>query len=448
MQYSKDKIIFFILIILMVLPPFFNGGRGALISSAALIFIGLAFLLFSGLDEKEKSAQNGKFFLSPLFFVFLFLIFSLITVFFSISPYNSFFAWLQYLSWAVLFFIAARLKIGEKEIDILIKIFLGVSAVLCIVGIYFYLSGNYIRLTSTFWWPNPFAGYLLFSLPLALYWFLKSGKELKKKLLPGLVLVLIFASFILTGSRGAFLSILLVAPAFYFFRKPSKKDIVSILLILLLSAILIAGINFLKQDGFRFASHAKKSFTDSDLSSSIRLNYWRGSWEIFKDYPVFGSGLGTFGTIYPQYQKEPISAGKYAHNLYLEMLSESGMFVLILFIIFLASVYWPARKNLKEKKYALPLFIGTLAFLIHNGADIDWHFGANTLVFWMFLGLFYNIVNAESSGRSIASRTLFEYRNRRPHKSFIIFISVLLIINGIIFLYERQAKQARHNGLG
>ncbi len=459
----RKKIILFIFIVLMALPPFFSGGNGALISSAALIFIGLAFLLFGFLDKIDKRGYGGNFFLSPFFFLFLFLIFSLITVFFSISPYNSFAGWLQYLSYGVLFFIAANLKIERKEIDFLIKIFLAVSGALSLIGMYFYLTGSYVRLTSTFYWPNPFAGYLLFSLPLALYWFLKRGKGLKKKALPGFVLILIFTAFVLTGSRGAFLSLLLVLPVFFYFYKKSpnppsassgqalyqgdiknekspqppftkggsnifikraRKFFVDILLIIILSAVLITGINFLKQDGFRFAAHAKKSFTESDFSANIRLNYWQGAWEIFKDYPVFGSGLGTFQTIYPQYQKDPISAGKYAHNLYLEMLSEAGVFILILFIAFLASVYRIKFKGLIEKEYAIPLYVGTLAFLIHNGVDVGWHFGANTLVFWIFLGLLYNITKNKR-----------EEHNQKRFRGLIVFISALLIISGIMFLY-------------
>ncbi len=531
----RKKIILFIFVVLMALPPFFSGGNGALIGLAVLAFIGLAFLLFSGIEEADKKNESKNFFLSPFFFLFLFLIFSLITVFFSISPYNSFAVWLQYLSYGTLFFIAANLKIKRKEIDFLIKIFLAVSAALSLIGIYFYLTGSYVRLTSTFYWPNPFAGYLLFSLPLAFCWFLESGKGMKGKVLPGFVLILILAAFVLTGSRGAFLSILLVLPVFiYFYGKSpnplyqggingkspnplyqegingkspnplyqegiknnqspnpdirgwynrAKGNFIDIVLIIVLSAVLITGISFLKQGGFWFASHIEKSFAESDFSTNIRLNYWRGAWEIFKDYPIFGSGLGTFGIIYPQYQKDPISAGKYAHNLYLEMMSEAGAFVLLFFVLFLISVCRRARNGLKEKKYALPLFVGILAFLMHNSVDIDWHFGANTLVFWMFLGLLYNIIvnyktsfflsfrtsearrnplkiaNGKdivfstgkgffSAGRwvEMTKKTMFlnlwnTAKNKLgEHKQnwlrgLIIFISFLLIISGIIFLY-------------
>jgi len=426
----------FILAALLALPPFFDGGNGALIGPTMLVFIALAFSLFSGPNGAEtgKNKKKTRFFPSPLFFLFLFLAFGLISVFFSTSPYNSFEIWIQYLGYGVLFFVAANLRTGEKETDFLVKIFLGASAALSLVGIYFYLTGNYARLTSTFYWPNPFAGYLLFSLPLAICLFLeKREKESGEKLFSGLVLALIIAAFVLTGSRGAFLSVLSVLPIFIYYYSgklrqfsaaSAKKSIAGILLILLLSAALITGINFLKQDGFGFASHARNSFTESDFSAAARLNYWRGAWDIFKDYPVFGSGPGTFQTIYRQYQKNPASGGKYAHNLYLEMLSEAGIFVLLFFILFLSYVYRSAREGLKEKKYALPLFVGTLAFLIHNGVDIDWHFGANALVFWMFLGLLYGAAKHKSG----------EYK-QKGFKAAAVFISALLLIGGIMFLY-------------
>jgi tetratricopeptide (TPR) repeat protein len=354
--------------------------------------------------------------------------------------------WLQYLSYGILFFIVAKLNFERREIDLLIKIFLGVSVILCLIGIYFYLVGGYSRLTSTFYWPNPFAGYLLFSLPLGLFWFLESKKVFREKLLPVLILILLITSFILTASRGAFLSIL-IGLIIYFvvdFRR-TKRELFVLFLLISLSFSLVFLLGLIKSENVIFLHSRASQESFLDTSSSIRLNYWKGTWEIFKDRPLTGSGLGTFGTIYPQYQKDPISAGKYAHNLYLEMLSEEGIFVLIIFIVFLTSIYWNSFRDLKEKNYALPLYIGTLAFMFHNGVDIDWHFPANTLTFWIFLGLFYNISQGKEVNKLLTKIFTFLSRFKRKyslkkHNSIInlliVSISILLIIKGIIFLYS------------
>ncbi len=552
---NSKKIILFIFIILLIILPFFDGGNGFFVRGLVFILVGLAALLFASesrtfgkgrdkariiaLQSREEYAageedlnpltspfRKGEFNNAPLvkggegglwhlvylrgamIFLFLYLLASLMAVFFSTSLYHSAVVWLECLSYGLLFFTVAKIKLEKKEIGLLIKIFLAISGLLCLIGIYFYVTGSYSRLTSLFWWPNPFAGYLLFSLFLGLEWLLeqnchceprRGAKQSRlnrlfakiinntigstcrdcfvapplasggtprddSKIFPILFLSIILSSFILTGSRGAFLSFVLALPVYFYFkffsichceRSPSerfrrgeakqsrlalltrllrrpplrraprndsykinRRSGIYFLSIIFLSLILIFFISYFKNDNFGFVAHSKNTFTTSDFSSAIRLNYWRGAWEMFKDRPLTGWGAGTFGTVYHLYQEDPISSGKYAHNLYLEILSEQGIFVFVFFILFLVSVLGipllakPAcpvgREELGEVAWrnltpptpplskgrsfnALGLFAGLVAFLIHNGVDIDWHFRANILAFWIFLGLFYNV---------------------------------------------------------
>ncbi|MFH1523132.1 MAG: O-antigen ligase family protein [Patescibacteria group bacterium] len=390
----RKNLVLYILIVLIIFPPFFDGGNNIFVKEITLILIAFAFL-FLCFNKNSKEVHLLKDLASlPFIFLVLFFFLSLITVFFSTSPYNSFIVCIQYLSYGILFFTVAKFKFKKNEIDILIKIFLGVSSLLCLIGIYFYITGSYCRITSTFYWPNPFASYLLFSLPLSLSWLIKKAEPTRKALLSALVLVILLSSFILTGSRGAFISLLFGSLIYIFYvYKEILKNYKLILVLIIASFLFSSFLYYFKEDNYLLLIRNTENQIKIDNSTSIRMNYWRGTWEIFKDYPLSGSGLGTFGTIYPQYQKDPISAGKYAHNLYLEMLAETGPLVLITFLLFFIFFYRKVYKSLSKNVYTLPIFIGTLAFLIHNGVDIGWHFSANTIVFWLFLGLLHNLTS-------------------------------------------------------
>jgi len=472
---NSKKIIFFILAIFLILPPFFNGEINFFIRRLILMLVGLALLLYAGDYRKKEFFSDKNFFYSPLFLLCLYMIFSLVSVFFSVSPYHSEISWLESLGYAALFFTIIKINWEKPEIYILIKIFLAVSAILSIIGIYFYLVGSYGRLTSLFWWPNPFAGYLLFALFLGLGWFFKSaGKE---KILSLLFLIIIILAFILTGSRGAFLSFILILPVYGYFKlrsiytnadgaelktplhppytrgtldkPPLHKGgvggfinlVIKIFAIFFVSLILAIGVNKFKNDNFGFSEHIKTSGTQSDFSSAVRLNYWQGAWEMFKARPLTGWGIGEFGTVYHLYQKDPISSGKYAHNLYLEILAEQGIFVFVAFVLFLGYIFFAAFKKIKEKEFAFPLFAGTLAFLIHNGVDIDWHFKANTIVFWIFLGLLYNVSREKTPQppfiRGGSENNPFKKWDKGGFiKKILIIFSVILISFGIILFYD------------
>ena len=78
----------------------------------------------------------------------------------------------------------------------------------------------------------------------------------------------------------------------------------------------------------------------SNLSPGARYDYvYLDTINMTKDFPVFGTGLGTFQYIYPGYKTLQSQAYYYhAHNDYLELISDSGPvgFVIVLsgFIMF------------------------------------------------------------------------------------------------------------------
>ena len=76
---------------------------------------------------------------------------------------------------------------------------------------------------------------------------------------------------------------------------------------------------------------------------------WGGIINMIQDHPMFGTGLGTFATIFTQYQP-PGTAARYfkAHNDYLQFISEIGITLIPIMIWMMVAFYRKGFKKLKN----------------------------------------------------------------------------------------------------
>lgn len=94
----------------------------------------------------------------------------------------------------------------------------------------------------------------------------------------------------------------------------------------------------------------------SDSSTLGRMAMLRQAWEMFSDSPLFGQGIGSF-----LWNGRP----QYPHNLFMELLAETGLITTTVFTIILARTGWMAGRlfkfNLPEAAIVAGLFFITLA---------------------------------------------------------------------------------------
>jgi O-antigen ligase len=135
-------------------------------------------------------------------------------------------------------------------------------------------------------------------------------------------------------------------------------------------------------------------FALDDLLHEGRPVVWGKVVEIIGDYPLFGTGLGTFASIYPAYDESGKSVRySHAHNDYLEFLSELGIVGLILlfgglaFIVVSSFLIWRVRRHPEVKGLALGGIVGIIAILIHSITDFNLHIPANMVLFTVILTL-------------------------------------------------------------
>lgn len=91
-----------------------------------------------------------------------------------------------------------------------------------------------------------------------------------------------------------------------------------------------------------------------DDSAGGRLQAWGGALRIFRSFPLFGSGLNTYGAAMQQYQSRGGAAVHFneAHNDYLQVLAEGGLLmsgaVLVTLLMFISTVRERFREAPRE----------------------------------------------------------------------------------------------------
>ncbi len=117
----------------------------------------------------------------------------------------------------------------------------------------------------------------------------------------------------------------------------------------------------------------------SPATAALRITYWRTGWEMAKDNLWTGVGLGAFGVAYPNYQHLGAGDVQMAHNDYLQVLCETGVFGFLLFMGFwgyfaVAGFRRVLAVQNGDRRWLLGgVYAGTLAFLFHAFVDFNFY---------------------------------------------------------------------------
>lgn len=206
----------------------------------------------------------------------------------------------------------------------------------------------------------------------------------------GAMILLSAATVFLSLSRGGVISLLIagaVTGILLIWRR-GKGGISSILMMLALGALLVV---FYAASGpvFQRLSTLRHAGLDSGDRAHVAEYVAREA----RQYPLFGTGLGTHRYIYPMYDQSVIfSMSAYAENEYVQLLEEAGAVGLALcaaFILIVAASYfrsiWKPRRPVHLAAYGLGF--GLLAILIQSASDFGQHDAANACLTATFAAL-------------------------------------------------------------
>lgn len=206
--------------------------------------------------------------------------------------------------------------------------------------------------------PNELGFVIVTAIPFLHYFLLSKGWLIKLFYL-GILALLLYA-LILTMSRGAFLALLVVA---WFVFKESKHKIVLIIagIAIVLTAWSVMDDNQKDRYTSLVSSDAKQSGT-----AEGRLTGMVNEFKLGLERPIFGFGLGTTA----EAKFNTFGRSKASHNMYAEVLIETGIVGLIMFLRFVLSI----RRQLNSclnRQHEMSEFFTTL-------------FKVLKIVFWMF----------------------------------------------------------------
>ncbi len=317
----------------------------------------------------------------------------------SVRPEASVRELLQWLTYMGLFAVTAVTVSGRTALRRFVDAVVVIGGWLCLIALFLFWGANdpTMRWYSTFYWPNPFAGFLLLLLPIAFVRFVHAH-GMRETVAHGALTLLLAVSMVLTYSRGAWLSMGLTVPlALLVIRPPSWRAVVGrigVLTILASLAVSLLTRGTVLQASARggFAQGGPSAILD-DLSIQGRLEFWQSGIKIFRDNPLLGTGAGTFGAVHPVYQRDVRFYAKDAHNRYLQTAAELGLvgFAVLAAIVIAIAALWRQALVWTREGEAYPLIagigLGLAAFAAHSALDMDWLFPANPAMAFALVGV-------------------------------------------------------------
>lgn len=344
----------------------------------------------------------------------------------SIAPGTSLLELLKNISYFATFILCLLLLDSKNRIITLLNILFFSSAVVAIYSlINHYTDGSFSLISSiapwvmpwkrvthgTFSYQNHYASFLTMTIPLGIglisYYHNKGrANGIKTPLMNQMielvmskngvyllcVSIMIFA-LLKTSSRGGNLifivSMLYTYICYLIVNKTSTKKLVKRISLSLLTFMIIV-IALLSTGAI---DKLTKRYQNQGLTPNgrdIMINTVTG---VISDYPIFGTGAGTYPVIQHKY-KSPLlgntAMSKRAHNDYFEYLCNQGIIGFSLLMLAMSLLYLKLFKQLKKNKSSfmgikVACFTSVSAISIHSFMDFNFHLPANAIYFFIIL---------------------------------------------------------------
>jgi O-antigen ligase len=362
----------------------------------------------------------------------------------SIDPYSTRLALVQIFALLIYFAAALAFIDSPKRLRLIVRTVMIFGFLLALLGliqsftspfkIYWVKELPQSTPFGPFYNRHHFAAYMELALALPLGLIFSGAIESDKRPLYIFAAVMMGIALISTGSRGAMIglvaeTVFLVAFATFgrggedVKRVGEKSRRVS-------SALMRAGIALalvlaLFGAAVLFGGEAALSrlvgTVNSDDPTTGRAHFWSVTLQIIRTHPIIGTGLGSFGLAYTQFDtRNGLFRLEQAHNDYLQVMSDAGIIGACLGLFFIIALFRTgfARRETEDplrRGIATGALAGCFAVLIHSFFDFTLHTTANALLFLMLAAF------ATLDGRveEASARRQQHRRRRRRHQKLV-----------------------------
>ncbi len=408
-----DHIIRFFLYVLIFWIPYSNAVVEVCVVTAFVVWVIKRFYLIHIRQNDVAWAMKGRRWIeafclppSPInFSIGIFIGFCLLSVVFSHFPQKAFQAFLtKVLEWYIVYFLVLEVFRERKHLKIALYVFCFTALATIFDGLFqFYVSGRDIfygtqlaenareGATAAFDYPNSFAAFLTISWPLFLSFIFLKHKNIFLKVLFGLLWILNVWAVKITFSDGGLIVSLVATLIVLVFLY--RKIAIKVCLVGLIGTALVLTVTHRIPERL-------------DENTLWRMYVWKDSLEMLAKKPFLGHGLNTYMELFQQYRRSPGTAGTYAHNCYLQMLVEIGIFgltgfVAMIIIFFMALIPYLWRSQIRDdnlKIIVVGLLAGLAAFLLHSTVDVHFYSLRLSVYFWFVMGIVmssYRLLNPQ-----------------------------------------------------
>lgn len=261
--------------------------------------------------------------------------------------------------------------------------------------------------TGSFIYKNHFANYLMLCLSMGLglivsqlhtsesgSWLIRIKRllngVLSSKMLIRLSLVIMVIALVMTRSRMGNTAFFVATAiggllALAIFRSKPRALTLLIVSVLVVDTLIVGALFGLDKVKQRIVE------SSAEIESRDQVVVW--SLEIIQDYPLTGTGMGSFYAVFPGYSKADVGFYDHAHNDYVQFAIEAGipatamLGAMVLYALYLSMKTQYTRHSRTMKGIAFGSFIAVLGMLIHISVDFNLQPMANALTFLFILFL-------------------------------------------------------------
>jgi tetratricopeptide (TPR) repeat protein len=238
------------------------------------------------------------------------------------------------------------------------------------------------RVFGSFVYPNTLAGYLVVAFAPVIAWIWARARSWNTSVKWATLLIvagLMVFCLVLTGSRGGFVAFAAsVAAGLWCLARGRSRHVVTVIAVGLALLVVVFA-----------AGHRHGLIGVGTGSFEARKDYWRGAVAIARDHPWWGTGPGTFGSIYPKYKAATTEEAQLVHNNFLEMWCDSGIFAFIVFaalwLVALRDAFRLARQRVGDSA-AVAICAGLTGWAVHSLVDFDLYVPGTALPAFLLLG--------------------------------------------------------------
>jgi O-antigen ligase len=327
------------------------------------------------------------------------------------SPSSSFSGaeWMRLACGVGLYFVVTTTLRRREQVRRIVDVLIAIAILTSLFGIVTYGQTNDSSMASSFGNGQLFSGFLLLLLPLLVVLAFDEAEPIRK-IAAQTALILTAPALVLAQTRsswiGALVALAVLGYLSYSSMPPGSlarhrhRIVAPVVIVVGALGLFLVASQTLPMVRARAATLGNAT---RDPSLGWRVEMWKGAWQLIRERPLFGWGIGTF----PLEQTRTVPFAKplesvlhagptlqeEAHNEYLQTAAEMGLLGLGLYLWILGAFFVYGIRALRRNERGLRYLVlmGCLAAIAGQAVDAlsnpAWRFADVSFLFWLVMGL-------------------------------------------------------------